>query len=147
MRAGIQAISMVTPNGSLYFTVKRGRFKGEDVVAFLKKLLYHFRRYKLLIIWDGASQHTSDEVKHFLKKEAKGRIHLERLPTYSPELNVDEQVHGYIKKQLLANKLFKNLSQLKVAVEDGYQWLKDNAWLVHNFFFHKDVAFYDTSSA
>lgn len=141
-RGGVQAISMVTENGGLYYKVKSGTLSGEDVANFLRSLLYYFRRKKLIIIWDGASQHKSDEVKAFLKNEANGRIHLEMLPSHSPELNVDEQAHGYIKKNLLPNRLIYKAKDLKKAVVESYEWLKDQTWLVHNFFFHKDTGFY-----
>ena len=96
--------------------------KGADIANFLSKLLYHFRSKNLLIIWDGAKQHFSDEVKALLKKSGEKRIHLEILPAHSPELNVDEQAHGYIKKNLLANRLFYKLSDLRNAVIDGYEF-------------------------
>ena len=138
---------MVTENGGLYFHVKEGSFKGADIADFLRSLLYYFRKQKLLIIWDGAKQHFSQEVKDFLENESKGRIFLQRQPSYSPELNADEQAHGYIKQNILANRLFTKSKDLKAAVEDGYQWLKENSYLVYNFFFHEDLGFHETSSA
>lgn len=116
--------------------------KGPDVARFLTKLLYHFRSKNLLVIWDGAKQHFSQEVKTLLEERGQKRIHLEVLPPHSPELNVDEQAHGYIKKNLLANQLFYKIKDLKNAVIKGYEYLKDNSWLVHNFFFQEDTAFY-----
>ena len=143
-RGGVQAISMVTQNGGLYYKVKDGSFKGKDVASFLRSLLFHFRSKKLLLIWDGAKQHTSEEVKDFLRNEANNRIHLEILPSYSPQLNVDEQAHGYIKKNLLANRLFYKSVELKKSVIEGYEWLKGQSWLVYNFFFHEETGFYQT---
>lgn len=141
----MQAISMVTPNGKLYYQVKEGSFNSEDIVAFLALLLKRFKRKKLLIIWDGASIHRSELVKDFLCNKAKARIHLERLPAYSPELNVDEQVHGYIKKNLLPNRLFKKMEELKNAVIKGYEYLQTQTHLIHNFFFQKETSFYPIS--
>jgi len=144
LRGGVQAISAVTEHGGLYYQVKSGTFKGQDVADFLIHLLYHFRRKNLLIIWDGATQHISEEVKEVLRKRGQKRIHLERLPSYSPELNVDEQVHGYIKKNLLANRLFYKINELKNAVIQGYQYLKQKAQLVASFFYQEDTGFYQT---
>ena len=142
-RGGIQAISAVSPSGKIYYDIKSGTMNGADVAKFLTKLLYHFRSTNLLVIWDGAKQHFSEEVKALLKERGEKRIHLEVLPAHSPELNVDEQAHGYIKKNLLANRLFYKVSELRNAVIEGYEFLKNNPWLVHNFFFQKDTAFYD----
>ena len=99
--------------------VKQGSIKAEHIVDFLEQLLYHFRRTKLLLIWDGATTHRGKEVKKFLSTRAKGRIHLEILPSHSPQLNADEQAHGYIKQHRLANQLFKNITDLEHAVNRG----------------------------
>jgi len=135
---------MVTPSGGLYFKVKEGTFKGYDVAGFLEDLLYYFRAKKLLLIWDGATTHKSKEVKEVLKNKAKGRIHLEIMPSHSPQLNVDEQTHGYIKQYRLANTFFSNSKDLLNAVEKEYRWLKNQKWLIYNFFFNKDTGFYRT---
>lgn len=142
LRGGVQAISMVTAKGGLYFKVINGSFKGKNVVEFLADLLYRFRRKKLLIIWDGATTHKSKEVKHFLSTKSKGRIHLEILPSHSPQLNVDEQVHGYIKQYRLANRLFLKIDDLQKSVEEEYLWLKSQTWLLYNFFFQQKTGFY-----
>ena len=147
LRGGVQAISMVTPNGGLYFKVKEGTFKGQDVAEFLEELLYYFRTKKLLLIWDGATTHRSKEVKEILRNKANGRIHLEMLPSHGPQLNVDEQAHGYIKQHKLANSFFPNAKELLNAVIKEYKWLKNQKWLIHNFFFHGDTGFYRSSTA
>lgn len=51
------------------------------------------------MVWDGAAIHRSEAVKVFLK-EKLGRIHLERLPAYSPELNPVELVWSHLKRSL-----------------------------------------------
>ena len=142
VRGGVQVISMVTPSGKLYFKVKEDSFKGEDIVDFLNQLLYHFRSKKLLIIWDGATTHRSKEVKEFLRTKAQGRIHLEILPSHSPQLNVDEQTHGYIKQHRLPNCIIETKKKLVQKVEEAYEWLKKQKWLIYNFFFHKETGFY-----
>jgi len=141
-RGGVQVMSMATPSGGLYYEMKQGAFKAEDVVSFLEGALHRYRRWKLPVIWDGATIHKGEAVRAFLRERGNGRIHLERLPAYSPELNVDEQVHGYIKKELLANRVFKCVGELEQAVEEGYLFLKQNPWLVHNFFFNQNTSFY-----
>jgi len=142
LRGGVQVISMVTPTGKLYFKIKEGSFKGGDVVRFLEYLVYHFRSRKLLLIWDGATTHRSKQVKEFLRTKAKGRIHLAILPSHSPQLNVDEQTHGYIKQQCLANCFIRTKIGLIKKVKEAYEWLKKQKWLIHNFFFHKETGFY-----
>jgi len=55
------------------------------VVDFLKHLSRHLRG-KVLIIWDGLPCHRSRLVSDYLQLQA-GRIAIEWLPAYAPELN------------------------------------------------------------
>lgn len=142
MRGGVQSISLITPSGKLYFKIKEGSFKALDVVEFLREMKSKFRRKKLLIIWDGARTHTSQEVKDYLENEANGRIHLVRLPPYSPQLNADEQVHGIIKCNDFKNRLFTEIDILKREVTDAFNRLSKKPRIVANFFHHKEVGFY-----
>ena len=142
MRGGVQSISLITPSGKLYFKIKEGSFKAPDVVEFLKEMKRKFKRKKLMIIWDGARTHTSQEVKDYLKNEANGRIYLVRLPPYSPQLNADEQVHGIIKCNDFKNRLFTEIKTLKSAVTDAFYKLSQKPKTIANFFRHKEVHFY-----
>jgi hypothetical protein len=47
----------------------------------------------LLILWDGLTAHRSRLVKQFVVDQ-NGRIELERLPAYAPELNPVEFLWG-----------------------------------------------------
>ena len=141
---GLQVMSLITENGRLHYQTKPGSFTGSDVVDFLRELLYHYRSRKLLIIWDGAPIHRSMDVRTFLKEEARGRVHLEPLPAYSPELNAEEQAHGYVKTNRLRNRLFTTLDDLRSAVVAGFEYLKERRGLILNFSRNKEVGFYPT---
>lgn len=69
---------------------------------------------KLLVIWDGAPIHRSKVVKGFLQAEANGRLELEPLPGYAPDLNpLDTGVWHWLKDVALANVCAANLIELK----------------------------------
>ncbi len=86
---------------NFYFRLYDGSIKAKQVVDFLRHLTRHLPG-KLLIIWDGLPAHRSRLVKSFLA-ELDGRIWLEKLPAYAPELNPVEYVWGYWKKHELPN--------------------------------------------
>lgn len=89
---------------------------------------------------DGASIHRGEAVKAFLK-ERPSRIHLERLPAYSPELNPTELVWNQI-KQRLKNQVFLTLDELTVAVLKQIALLEKDRKLIQVFFHKKEVAFF-----
>ncbi|MVM33415.1 hypothetical protein GO755_25475 [Spirosoma sp. HMF4905] len=65
-------------------------------------------------------------VKAFLKKRP-GRIPLERLPAYSPQLSPVELVWSQLKRSL-KNQVFTSLEELTVAVLGQVKWLEKDPW-------------------
>jgi transposase len=96
----------------------------------------------MIIVWDGAAIHRSEAVKAFLK-ERPSRVHLERLPAYSPELNPVELVWSQVKRSL-KNQVFANLETLKKAVLDQVKILEKDPKLVEAFFHKKEIGFITT---
>lgn len=107
---------------------------------FLSKLCCRYRKRDLLVIWDGASIHRSQTVKAFLGGKA-GRVHLERLPAYSPELNPVELLWSHLKRSL-KNQVFTTLDQLQAAVLEQLNQLHTDPRRVSAFFRKKEIAFF-----
>jgi len=84
-----------------YFRFFSGSIKKEQVVEFLKALKAQIKG-KLLIIWDGLSAHRSHLVRDYVEAQ-EGRIQLEPLPGYAPELNPAEYIWGHLKCHEIAN--------------------------------------------
>ena len=143
---GVQAISLVTDTGRVYFEVKAGALAGADVAAFLARVLGRYRRYGLLVILDGARTHHARVVRALVAAHPE-RLHLEYLPAYAPELNADEQVHGYIKRHRLANRTITDPVALRAAVEAGYEELAGRRDLGRAFLRHPSVGFDQISAA
>jgi transposase len=95
---------------NFYFRLYPHTVRKEQVVAFLAQLLQHIPG-KLLIVWDGNQTHRSHLVRDFVASQ-DGRLLLERLPAYAPELNPVEYIWGYWKHHELANLCAKNLGEL-----------------------------------
>ena len=86
-----------------YFRIYEGSINGERAAGFLRALRRHLRG-RLLVIWDGAAIHRSQPVKAVLT-ESRGRLWLERLPAYAPELNPVEYLWAHLKEHEIANLL------------------------------------------
>lgn len=138
-RTHLSLIAAIAPNGRLYLAGQDQSFTSEDIVWFLNKLCGRYRKRDMLIIWDGAAIHRSEVVKAFLKNRP-ARIHLERLPAYSPQLNPVELVWSQLKRSL-KNQVFTSLEELTLAVLDQVKCLEKDPKLVRSFFNKKEVAF------
>ena len=95
---------------NFYFRLYPGSVRSPQVVEFL----FHLMRYipkDLLVIWDGLRSHRSRLVKNFVAQQT-GRIELEYLPAYAPELNPVEYLWGYWKQHELPNFCPKTFTEL-----------------------------------
>jgi transposase len=86
---------------NFYFRLYEGSVRSAQVVDFLKALLQHIPG-PVIIVWDRLAAHKSCIVRDFVASQ-EGRIHLEYLPAYAPELNPVEYIWGYWKQHELPN--------------------------------------------
>ena len=92
-------------------TLSRSHSQPADHRVFIH-LLRHIPG-KLLIVWDGLPAHRSRAVWDFVRQQ-RGRIWLEFLPAYAPELNPTEYIWGHLKQHEIANLCPKNLGELSL---------------------------------
>jgi transposase len=95
---------------NFYFRFHAGAIRGPQFVEFLHALTRQIRG-KLLIIWDGLPAHRSRVVKDYVEA-LDGRLILERLPAYAPELNPVEYIWGYMKQRELANLCLHTIGEV-----------------------------------
>ena len=95
---------------NFYFRLFPGAIKGPQIVEFLTHLLRHISG-SLTVIWDGLPSHRSRLVKEFVAN-TQGRLELEFLPAYAPELNPVEYLWGHWKHHELPNFCPKTFSEL-----------------------------------
>ncbi len=132
-RANLYVMSAITCDGRLYIQIQDKSFNGVNVVDFLRHLLCHVKN-KILVVWDGCSIHKSKEVKKFLSEENEGRIQVEALPAYSPELNPDEGVWQYLKCVLLKNVCCSDLKSLGKKLRKAISFLRRRKQVIKSSF-------------
>jgi transposase len=92
------------------------------VTYFAISLLRHIEE-KVLVIWDGLPAHRSQKVKDFLS-ETEGRVHLEQLPSYAPDLNPDEGAWQYLKNVEFKNVCCQQIGVLKKELRLAFERLR-----------------------
>jgi putative transposase len=101
-RDRISAISAVSVSArrqrlGLYVHFYLDNITQTEVAIFLRDLLRHLRG-SLVLLWDRGTIHKGGEVDEVLRRHP--RLHCERFPSYTPELNPDEFVWTYFKGKL-----------------------------------------------
>jgi transposase len=102
---------------NFYFRFVRGPITKPQLAEFLKALHRKIGR-PLLIIWDGLPQHRSKIVADYLDS-TDGKIVVDYLPGYAPELNPTEYVWAYMKQHELANLCRDTISELQAFLPGG----------------------------
>jgi len=110
-RFGCNAITAITNQGNLNFSVFEGRFTVEVFQDFLERLLKQQGGQKIFLIVDQHSVHRSVRIEKWLS-EIKEKIEMIFLPAYSPELNPDELVNQDVKRNLFRNGRAKTKLEL-----------------------------------
>jgi transposase len=137
-RDHLSVMGGVTPEGKVYTLVRPQSLNGLHTIAFL----VHLGRLagdQLLIIWDGSPIHRRAEVSAFVA-EARGKIHVEALPSYAPDLNPVEWMWRHLKEVELANVSCLDLDQLHQELHLALGRLRQKRGLVQSFFAGAELA-------
>jgi transposase len=113
---------------NFYFRLFPGTIRSPQIILFLSHLLRHIRG-KLLIIWDGLPGHHSGAVWDFVR-EQKGRLWLEFLPAYAPELNPVEYLWAHWKQHQLPNFCPQTFGQLSTHARRALRRMRRRPTLV-----------------
>jgi transposase len=131
-RDHLSVMGGVTPQGKVYSLVRPKPLNGLHSIEFL----VHLGRLvgdRLLVIWDGSPIHRRAEVKAFVA-EAGGKIHLEALPAYAPDLNPVEWLWRQLKEVELRNLTCLDLDQLHMELHLALDRVRQRPTLVESFF-------------
>jgi transposase len=129
-REHLSAISAISPAGKVYFHSQDCAINSGDVVAFLEHLMREVSG-RMIIMWDGAPIHRSHLIQEFLANGAAQRMHLERLPTYAPELHPGEGLWQQLKGVELRNVCCGNLSHLWQELRDAVRRVRRKPRIIH----------------
>ena len=114
-----------------YFRLYPGAIRSPQVVEFLAHLQRHIPG-KLLVIWDGLRTHRSHMVRDYVA-ELHGRVVLECLPAYAPELNPVEYLWGHWKQHELPNFCARDFAHLSTQARRALGRMRRRPTLVRAF--------------
>jgi len=116
---------------NFYFRLYPGAIRAAQVIDFLGHLLRHLRG-KLLVVWDGLPAHRAKLVEQFIAAQ-RGRLAVEQLPAYAPELNPVEYIWGYWKHHELPNFCPRDFGQLSYQARRALCRMRRRPRLVRSF--------------
>lgn len=121
----------------LYFQMHVDNIGQVEVCEFLKHLLRHLRG-NVIAILDNANMHKGQRMREFIKRHP--RIKIEYFPSYAPQLNPDEGVWSYSKREL-ANGRPDNIDELLQAVADSLMKISKSQLILRGCIEHSELPF------
>ena len=132
-RGSIAVSSAISPAGRMIFRIERGRVNSKTFIDFLKQIIKNHPWRKVIVIVDNSPTHTAKAVDNFVK-ENKNKIAVYYLPTYSPDLNPDEDVWKYLKNVKLKAHQARNKKEFKPLVLSKMYSIQKKPSLIRSFF-------------
>lgn len=96
-------------------------YDAQIFLSFLKNVLKIYPKGKIVMILDNARIHHANLLKGFLDENE--RLTLKFLPPYSPNLNLIEELWGWLKNTVINNVFFHNVDEIKAAVRSFIDWI------------------------
>lgn len=98
------------------FCVQEEQYTAKEFLNFLEKVLAKYPKQKIVMILDNARIHHAELIQPFLEKN-KELLTLVYLPPYSPDLNLIEELWGWMKSSVINNVFFDSVQKIRKAVQ------------------------------
>ena len=132
-RDHLSVMGGMTPEGKVYTLARRESLNGMHSIEFLEHLLCVAGK-RLLVIWDGSPIHRRVAVREFVAG-TRGKIWLEALPGYAPDLNPwDEGGWHHLKNVQMRNLVCRDLEEVHEQFHLAVGRLRHRPGLVRSFF-------------
>jgi transposase len=92
-----------------------GNSSAATSASFLQQLRAHHPT-PLVVFWDNAPVHGGDPLRDYLRTPDL-RLHLVRLPAYSPDFNAAEHIWAWVREEVTANTCFGTADKVRAHVD------------------------------
>lgn len=138
--AGALAFRWDGRRSRFFFQTRPGTYNDVAVIGFLRALKRHFRRQRVILIWDGLAAHKSRAMQAYLARQ-RAWLTVDRLPAYAPDLNPVEPIWGNVKGGELANICAAELADLRGPLRAGFGRVRRQTHLAFSFLRHAGLGF------
>src|SRR5262249_54255755 len=120
-----------------YLTLVDGYFTSAEVAEFLGSAVDGLPA-PVIAIWDRGPMHKGDPIRELVERSG-GRLEIEPLPAYAPELMPVEQVWTWLKYGRLCNFAPEGAHQLNEVAIRELEAIRDDQAMLRNFFHASDL--------
>ena len=137
-KGGFCVTSASSPAGRMLFRIEKEKITAVVHIQFLKQIIKHHPNRKIIVIEDRAPPHTAKKVGDFAAENNR-RFALYYLPSYSPELNPDEEVWNHLKNEKLKAHQAQTKKEFMPLVLSKMRSIQRSESLIRSFFYKLDI--------
>lgn len=113
------------------FCVQETQYTAVEFLSFLEKVKDKYEGKRIVMILDNARIHHAKLIQPFLE-ENKETFTLLYLPPYSPNLNMIEELWGWLKSTVINNVFFDSVEKIHKAVQGFIQHINETPEITMN---------------
>lgn len=121
----VKVIGILNYETGHVYVQEEERYTADVFLNFLENVLKQYPTGKVVMILDNARIHHAKIIQPFLE-EHKNRLMLVFLPPYSPQLNLIEGLWKWLKQAVINNVFYKNVDEIKTAVQNFIKHINDH---------------------
>lgn len=114
---GVKVIGVLEYETGEVFCIHAEKYDAEVFLNFLTKIVEKYRDERIMLILDNARIHHASLIQPFLQKH-EDVLELVFLPPYSPELNLIEELWGWLKRTCVYNVFFNSVNEIGQAIQN-----------------------------
>ena len=111
---GVKLLGILDYETGKVYVEDHKSYDAQVFMSFLGNVLKKYPTGNIVMILDNAKIHHAKLLTRFLQENP--RLHLEFLPPYSPNLNIIEELWGWLKSTVINNVFFHTREEIKAAV-------------------------------
>lgn len=113
---GAKLIGTLDYESGEVFCVQEEQYTAKEFLSFLQQVLEKYKGDRIVMILDNARIHHAELIQPFLE-EHKTHLTMVYLPPYSPNLNMIEELWGWLKASVINNVFFDSVQKIRKAVQ------------------------------
>ena len=113
---GAKLIGTLDYESGEVFCVQEEQYTAKEFLSFLEKVMVKYKGERIVMILDNAKIHHAELIQPFLAKNSAW-LTLVYLPPYSPNLNMIEELWGWMKSSVINNVFFDSVQKIRKAVQ------------------------------
>jgi transposase len=117
---GVKLVGVLDYETGEVFCIEEEQYDAQVFLSFLHKVIDRYPNERIVMVLDNARIHHAKLLQPFLEEHA-ATFQFPFLPPYSPQLNLIEELWGWLKKSVIYNVFYHHVQEIRAAVQGFFK--------------------------